>query len=525
MITKSPMNGMLAATALIYRCCDRFLDLKDAFLFECWDVLEQGCDRLIDTIFHSPWGLLMLPVGGWIALFLARSIQSLPQHAPWFADQLWDVFMSFWPQQLLAIMVICPFIGIGAIVGILIHAAICAVARIFDHSMCLCTGELANCGISSELDTREQQQLHDMSANGAADQSPSPDGLQAKLAAPKESNSKLHDEIRMLRSTRDKNAQTIIELRKQASNAKKQEEEIHTLSLKRDQDAQAIFELQDRVSQSGEREQDLQGQITLLREAEKAALRRRADDAEKKVVELEDKVETLQGEAETLESEAVDMSKKFGEVVESLKTATAELKAHADEAAKTSNKAWAAFTQSFSEGFHILPAASTDFQCGFYAIIESIKGLNYVDKSRKLPVPSPSELVDAMNLGWIISTGAPKVTEGPAATAAGLNGWVSLDELFMTLNLWATTYNLKFQIGHIKELGSSEGEQPDPDKHQGSSRPDLLFSPYEDDPERIVCQYQCQRGRVRVVYTATDLPQEFDDWLIPQSSKEWSSKF
>ncbi|KAL8651071.1 MAG: hypothetical protein Q9226_004866, partial [Calogaya cf. arnoldii] len=226
---------------------------------------------------------------------------------------------------------------------------------------------------------------------------------------------------------------------------------------------------------------DLEAEVRSLRDQAAES----SDAEQKKVADLQAEVKTLQGQVKTRESDPVDMLEKFQEVVESLETANAELKANADEAAKTSNKAWQPSVKAF-QGFHILPAASTRFQCGFYAIIESIKGLNYVDKNRQLPVPSPSELEDALHLGWIISTGGPRVTEGPAVTAAGLDGWVSPDEASMALNQWATKYDFKFQIGYITELGSSEGKTPLPDKHQGSSRPSLLFSPHEDDPERIL---------------------------------------
>ncbi|KAI4273882.1 MAG: hypothetical protein LQ337_004317 [Flavoplaca oasis] len=161
---------------------------------------------------------------------------------------------------------------------------------------------------------------------------------------------------------------------------------------------------------------------------EQSGLRRRAEGAEQRALELTEQMETLR-------AQATEPSEALKELEKELGAAQAELKAHVVTSAKAENRARAAFFESFRNGFDILPTASKDF------------------------------LYDA----------------------AQRKNYFSAEEIFIALDQWAADKNLKFQLGYIRRFGScrddgSKEDSPEP----GYAAPVLVSGPHDDAQGRIV---------------------------------------
>ncbi|KAL9032077.1 MAG: hypothetical protein Q9180_006711, partial [Flavoplaca navasiana] len=109
-----------------------------------------------------------------------------------------------------------------------------------------------------------------------------------------------------------------------------------------------------------------------------SSLRRQAEGAEQKVLKLKEQTETLR-------AQAAKSSKASKKLKEDLDAAQAELEGYAVKSAKAEDRARAAFFESFRNGFDILPTASKDFRCGFYAVIVSIKAINDDKQNHQVP--------------------------------------------------------------------------------------------------------------------------------------------
>ncbi|KAL8835501.1 MAG: hypothetical protein Q9176_006850 [Flavoplaca citrina] len=218
-------------------------------------------------------------------------------------------------------------------------------------------------------------------------------------------------------------------------------------------------------------------------EMDESSLRSRAEGAEQRVLELTQQIGTLR-------AQATESSEVLKELREELDGAQAELKAHTVKSAKAENRARAAFFESFRNGFDILPTASKDFLCGFYAVVESIKARNNYTENHQLPVPSTAELLHAIasrQQSMRDFHRASGLSEADADDAAQRNNYFSAEEIFIALDQWATDKNLKFQLGYIRRFGScridgSDDDCPDP----GYAAPVLWSGPHDDDPGRIV---------------------------------------
>ena len=218
-------------------------------------------------------------------------------------------------------------------------------------------------------------------------------------------------------------------------------------------------------------------------EMDESSIRRRAEGAEQRVLELTQQIGTLCAQA----TESSEVLKKLEEELDGAK---AELKAHTVKSAKAENRARAAFFDSFRNGFDILPTASKDFLCGFYAVIESIKARNDDEQNHQLPVPSTTDLLHAISLRQQSIREFHResgLSEADADDAAQRNNYFSAEEIFIALDQWATDKNLKFQLGYVRRfrscrLDGSEEDCPDP----GYAAPVLWSGPHDDDPGRIV---------------------------------------
>ncbi|KAL9631574.1 MAG: hypothetical protein Q9204_004173 [Flavoplaca sp. TL-2023a] len=218
-------------------------------------------------------------------------------------------------------------------------------------------------------------------------------------------------------------------------------------------------------------------------EMDESSLRRRAEGAEQRVLELTQQIGTLR-------AQATESSEVLKELREELDGAQAERKAHTVKSAKAENRARAAFFKSFRNGFDILPTDSKDFLCGFYAVIESIKARNDDEQNHQLPVPSTADLLHAISLRQQSMREFHResgLSEADADDAAQRNNYFSAEEIFIALDQWATDKNLRFQLGYIRRFGScridgSDDDYPDP----GYEAPVLLSGPHDYDPGRIV---------------------------------------
>ncbi|KAL8913711.1 MAG: hypothetical protein Q9171_001561 [Xanthocarpia ochracea] len=185
------------------------------------------------------------------------------------------------------------------------------------------------------------------------------------------------------------------------------------------------------------------------------------------------------------------------ELQEELKAARTELQALKDEAAKLPDRVHTLYNQRFPDGFDILPTASKGAQCGFYAVIESMKAMNAADPNRQQPVPTAAELQAAFQspqvqqtvLDWSKALGS---SDTQANAALRREGDFSIEEISLALDHWATTRNnLKLQIGYLRKNGSCKGKlQADglweEFLEQGYSSPQLVWCRHQEDPECTV---------------------------------------
>ncbi|KAL8874962.1 MAG: hypothetical protein Q9198_006616, partial [Flavoplaca austrocitrina] len=165
-------------------------------------------------------------------------------------------------------------------------------------------------------------------------------------------------------------------------------------------------------------------------EMDESSLRRRAEGAEQRVIELWQQIGTLRAQA----TESSEVLKELGEELDGAQT---ELKAHTVKSAKAENRARAAFFESFRNGFDILPTASKDFLCGFYAVVESIKARNNYTENHQLPVPSTAELLHAIasrQQSMRDFHRASGLSEADADDAAQRNNYFSAEEIFIALD-------------------------------------------------------------------------------------------
>lgn len=222
---------------------------------------------------------------------------------------------------------------------------------------------------------------------------------------------------------------------------------------------------------------------------DKVHLTSRAENADRTVATLCEQLERLRG--------SLDVNSRLVEKLEhELGAAHAELKSHAEEAAKPPSKALASFSQSFPQGFDIIPTASIDAQCGFYAVIESIEAMNLAGTSRHLPVPSCADLLEAFESDDVQQKYLTMYTDMGYSdeVAVGLidhKGYFRIEEVAVALDHWASTkHDLKFQIGYLEKYQSCEGVLKDNPQgeplEQGYRLPQLLGGKHDDDPERIV---------------------------------------
>ena len=212
-------------------------------------------------------------------------------------------------------------------------------------------------------------------------------------------------------------------------------------------------------------------------EVDRANLTSRAEGAERTVA-------TLSGQLKELHHSRNVSSERVGELEQELGTARGELESHAAEAAKAKNKALASFSKTFPGGFDIIPTASTDAQCGFYAVIESIKAMNLSRTTRPLPVPSCADLLAAykshdVQQFYLESYAAIELSNEDTAIELGRTGFFSVEQVFQALDHWASTKDrgLKFQIGYLKQHGPQE---------QAYQPPQLVGCKHDDDPDCIV---------------------------------------
>ncbi|KAI4281303.1 MAG: hypothetical protein L6R38_003799 [Xanthoria sp. 2 TBL-2021] len=584
------VNELLAVVALMNRSFDQILDFKDAFLFGCWEALQKGeriltciCEWLIVKLFDSFWGAIALLLFGLLTWPLASSIQSLPEHSSWVADQVWQIAVIFWPQQLLDLFIGRPLIGYAAMVGLVFYSIICVVAELCHRLFAWDTVKngFVEVGITYKFRiscTIEKVDDHKRKLNDNKDQLV--DGnthLEVKIAKHRDRNDDPHGETidyqslyEELRNQREHNQRAVGQLTAQSdvgpphkniehlststrSRTSRQdrnlatthgkgtfisdmESSVHALGTKAKTPLECLEHGKDLV--------DLQSKVELLTadlkdkdakledqketsaklETALADLTKSSDDFGKANTiangppkEVERRNEWLactgmvasrfrhpkiQGSATLCEQlerlrGSLDVNSRLVEKLEhELGAAHAELKSHAEEAAKPPSKALASFSQSFPQGFDIIPTASIDAQCGFYAVIESIEAMNLAGTSRHLPVPSCADLLEAFESDDVQQKYLTMYTDMGYSdeVAVGLidhKGYFRIEEVAVALDHWASTkHDLKFQIGYLEKYQSCEGVLKDNPQgeplEQGYRLPQLLGGKHDDDPERIV---------------------------------------
>ena len=206
--------------------------------------------------------------------------------------------------------------------------------------------------------------------------------------------------------------------------------------------------------------------------------------AERTVASLNEQLKDLRGSLDVSLERVGELENELHTARGELGTARGELESHAAEAAKARNKALASFNKTFPGGFNIIPTASTDAQCGFYAVIESIKAMNLSRTAQPLPVPSCADLLAAYKSYDVQQScrewcAAMDFSNKDTTIELGREGYFSVEQVFQALDHWASTEHrgLKFQIGYLKQHGPHE---------QAYQPPQLVGCKHDDDPDCIV---------------------------------------
>lgn len=385
-------------------------------------ILTCICDWLIEKLFGSLWGAIALVLFGLLTWPLASSIRSLPLYSPWVADRLWQIVVLFWPQQLLNFFIAWPLVGYAAIVGLVIYSILCVVVQLCHRLFAWDTLSNGFVEIGIAFKFRISYQIEKVDGHGAKLNDnryrlvDSSDDLQVKIAKQQdrieEPNAATVDYQRLYEELRKQHKQDQRAVGQDAvpkdvgprhknidhlsistkSHTSRQENDlaithgdctpvsdikqsIHTHEISESVESRReLAELKRTfkglTAQLHDRESELEAEKETSAnwaEVERANLTSRA--AERTVARLSNQLKELQGSLDV-------SSERAGKLEQELGTARGELETHAAEAAKATNKALASFNKTFPGGFDIIPTASTDAQCGFYAVIESIKAMN-----------------------------------------------------------------------------------------------------------------------------------------------------
>ncbi|KAL8754581.1 MAG: hypothetical protein Q9199_004249 [Rusavskia elegans] len=463
------LNGLLAVVALMNRSFDQILDFKDAILFGCWEALQKGerlltciCEWLILKLFDSFWGAIALLLFGLLTWPLASSIQSLPEHSSWVADQVWQIAVMFWPQQLLDLFIGRPLIGYAAMVGLVFYSIICVVAELCHRLFAWDTVKngFVEVGITYKFRiscTIEKVDDHKRKLHDKKDQLV--DGnthLEVKIAKHQDRNDDPHGETIDYQSLYE-------ELRNQ-----------------REQDRRAVGQLT-LQSDVGPPPKNIEHLSTSTRSRTSRQDRNLATTHGKGtfVSDMESSVHALGTKAKT-PLECLEHGKDLVDLQSKVELLTAELK---DKDAKLEDQ---------KETSAKLETALADLT----AVIESIEAMNLAGTSRHLPVPSCAELLEAFESDGVQQEYLTMYTDMGYSdeVAVGLidhKGYFRIEEVAVALDHWASTkHDLKFQIGYLEKYQSCERALKDNPQaeplEQGYRLPQFLGGKHDDDPERIV---------------------------------------
>ena len=324
--------------------------------------------------------------------------------------------------------------------------------------------------LSVELDALRMQLLSSMSANGLSDQSAKIEDLQTRLGETEISRIRLLQELNDVKTKKDQDVRELTVMH---------EKEITRLET----NYNSVKEEHDPCEPRASR-------LLQQAEADKISLRGQVEDAQQMVGQREKQLESLR-------TQLAAHSRTVAGLREELIAARTELQALKDEASKLPDRVRTLYNQRFPDGFDILPTASKGAQCGFHAVIESMKAMNAADPNKQQPVPTAAELQAAFQspqvqqtvLDWSKALGS---SDTQANAALRRKGDFSIEEISLALDHWATTRNnLKLQIGYLRKNGFCKGKlQADglweEFLEQGYSSPQLVWCRHQEDPECTV---------------------------------------
>lgn len=469
---------------------------------------------------------------------LASSIRSLPLYSPWVADRLWQIVVLFWPQQLLNFFIAWPLVGYAAIAGLVFYSILCVVVQLCHRLFAWDTIKNGSVEIGIAFKFRISFRIEKVDDHGAKLNDnryrlvDSSDDLQVKITKQQESieepnaatvdYQRLYEELRKQHKQdqkavgqdavpkdvgpRHKNIDDLsISTKSHMSRQEKDlaithgdytpvsdiKQSIHTHGISESVESRRELAYLRRTSKSlaaqlDDREEELKA------EKETSAPRAEVDRAnltslaaaEKTVASLNEQLKDLRGSLDVSLERVGELENELHTARGELGTARGELESHAAEATKAKNRALASFSKTFPGGFDIIPTAGTDTQCGFHAVIESIKAMNLSRTTQPLPVPYCADLLAAYKShdvqqschGWCANM---EFSDKDTTAELGRTGYFSIEQAFQALDHWASTEHggLKFQIGYLKQHGPLE---------QAYQPPQLVGCKHDDDPDCIV---------------------------------------